>query len=202
MSSVPLVHSGVDARSAHVARLGERLAAAPDLLARVRAVVTYLSALPGVRRAEVVLETGGGAWAGEGNARVPPRDALRTNTALQAGGTRVGEILLWSSDGAPEAEVLLELLSGWMTAALYAPVGSQRQFLAARMPRATKAWGLTERQVRVLGHVVLGLSNKEIAALLHCAERTVEIHVTELLRRSGSSIRAMLTARFWSELPG
>jgi len=178
------------------------LAFAPDLPARARALVCYFSEFAGVRRAELVLDAGGGAWAGEGNARVPPRDALRKVAVLESAGTRVGEVWLWSSGGAAEAEALLGLITGWMAVALHAPLGTQRQLLAARMPRAAKAWGLTERQVRVLGHVVLGLSNKEIAALLQCAERTVEIHVTEILRRSATASRAMVTARFWSALQG
>ncbi len=177
------------------------MAAATDLPGRARACITYLAQLPGVRRAEVVLEAGGRTWAGEGNGRVAPLDAARKGWTLETAGLRVGEVLLWTSGGSPEAESLVDTLSGWLAAALHAPLVSQRQLLAARVPRAAKAWKLTDRQVRVLGHVVLGLSNKEIAGLLQCAERTVEIHVTELLRRSGAASRAMITARFWSDLP-
>jgi DNA-binding NarL/FixJ family response regulator len=45
---------------------------------------------------------------------------------------------------------------------------------------------------------VRGKSNKEIARSLACAENTVELHVTQLLRRASASSRAELIARYWS----
>lgn len=57
---------------------------------------------------------------------------------------------------------------------------------------------LTERKARVLAHLVRGETNKEIAVALDCAENTVELHVTWLLKAAGTSSRAELIARFWS----
>lgn len=57
---------------------------------------------------------------------------------------------------------------------------------------------LTERKARVLAHLVRGETNKEIAVALDCAENTVELHVTWLLKAAGTSSRAALIARFWS----
>lgn len=68
-----------------------------------------------------------------------------------------------------------------------------------RLRDVERRYALTPRQAEVLGQVVRGLSNKEIAATLGCAENTVELHVTEALRKSGCSSRAQLIARFWSE---
>lgn len=42
--------------------------------------------------------------------------------------------------------------------------------------------GLTERQVEVLAHVILGMSNKAICRKFDLAERTVKNHVTAVLR--------------------
>ncbi len=56
-------------------------------------------------------------------------------------------------------------------------------------------WGLSTRHARVLELVAEGLSNKEIAGQLACAEVTVENHVTELFRKSGARSRAGLVGR-------
>jgi DNA-binding NarL/FixJ family response regulator len=45
---------------------------------------------------------------------------------------------------------------------------------------------------------VQGLSNKEIAQRLDCAENTVELHVTQLLRKAGASSRTKVVAQFWA----
>ena len=67
-----------------------------------------------------------------------------------------------------------------------------------RLARAASKWALTRRQVEVLAQLVIGHANKTIAATLECAEATVEIHVTALLRRSETRSRAELVARFWT----
>jgi DNA-binding CsgD family transcriptional regulator len=68
----------------------------------------------------------------------------------------------------------------------------------SRLERTTVAWGLTRRQTQVLRLVVHGRANKEIACELACAESTVELHVTQLLRKAGVRSRAEIIARFWS----
>jgi DNA-binding CsgD family transcriptional regulator len=66
-----------------------------------------------------------------------------------------------------------------------------------RLVQATAEWGLTPRQSEVLALVVRGDANKAIAVALGCAESTVELHVTHLLRRAEVTSRAQLVARFW-----
>ncbi|HUJ62381.1 MAG TPA: helix-turn-helix transcriptional regulator [Kofleriaceae bacterium] len=68
-----------------------------------------------------------------------------------------------------------------------------------RLAHATRVWRLTPRQAEVLALVVAGLANKEIASRLACADNTVELHVTRLLRSASVSSRSQLIARFWSE---
>jgi DNA-binding CsgD family transcriptional regulator len=68
-----------------------------------------------------------------------------------------------------------------------------------RMTRCRRDWSLTRRQTEVLEILVRGKSNKEIASSLACAENTVELHITQLLRRASVSSRAELIARYWSE---
>ncbi|NOU30989.1 MAG: LuxR family transcriptional regulator [Polyangiaceae bacterium] len=66
------------------------------------------------------------------------------------------------------------------------------------LERATARWRLTKRQAQVLAVVVHGKSNKEVADELHCAENTVELHITQLLRRAGVKSRAELIAHYWT----
>ena len=51
----------------------------------------------------------------------------------------------------------------------------------------------TSREKEVLGMLVAGCSNKEIAAPLGIEERTVKAHVAKLLRKVGVSNRVMLS---------
>jgi DNA-binding CsgD family transcriptional regulator len=60
---------------------------------------------------------------------------------------------------------------------------------------AARGWGLTPRQAEVLMELVAGHSNKEIASELACSVRTVEIHVSAVLRKARASSRAELMAR-------
>lgn len=71
---------------------------------------------------------------------------------------------------------------------------------AERVAVATTTFALTRRQAAVLGLLIFGLANKEIAQELRCSEANVEMHVSALLRRTSSSSRLMLIARFWLEL--
>lgn len=60
---------------------------------------------------------------------------------------------------------------------------------------------LRPKQRAVLGLLAQGLSNKEIAASLGCAENTVEYHVSGLLRRYGVRSRAELLAKSLATKP-
>lgn len=68
-----------------------------------------------------------------------------------------------------------------------------------RVEHLRGAWSLTPRQAEVLGCVVAGRANKEIADELGCALRTVEVHVTQILRKAGVDSRASLIALVWSD---
>jgi DNA-binding NarL/FixJ family response regulator len=55
--------------------------------------------------------------------------------------------------------------------------------------------GVTRREGEVLGAVVARLSNAEIAPKLFISERTVESHVSALLRKLGATDRSELIER-------
>jgi DNA-binding CsgD family transcriptional regulator len=58
-------------------------------------------------------------------------------------------------------------------------------------------WHLTRKQHDVLRQVLLGHSYKTAAHALGCSQRTVERHMTELLRKAGADSRLTLVAAFW-----
>jgi len=63
---------------------------------------------------------------------------------------------------------------------------------AGRALSELAALGLTERQIEVLGYVVQGLRNKEIARLLDRSEVVVKKHVTAALQALGAPNRTKL----------
>lgn len=56
-------------------------------------------------------------------------------------------------------------------------------------------WGLTRREAEVLTLVVRGLTNKEMANELRCSAKTIELHVSHLLRKAGVPNRVRLLAK-------
>lgn len=76
-------------------------------------------------------------------------------------------------------------------------VDEPRTTLDGVAERAVRAWALTARQADVFRLVLEGLPNKEIAARLKLAPRTVEVHVTTLFEKAGVESRARLIAKTW-----
>jgi DNA-binding CsgD family transcriptional regulator len=70
----------------------------------------------------------------------------------------------------------------------------RRRSFEERLATATARWTLTERQRAVLACLARGMSNKEIAAELGCAEVTVENHLTAIFRKAGVDGRQRLVA--------
>lgn len=58
--------------------------------------------------------------------------------------------------------------------------------------------GLSNRQRQVLVMILDGMSNKEIANGLRCAEVTVEYHLTVLFRKARVASRTELVSAFWT----
>jgi DNA-binding CsgD family transcriptional regulator len=125
---------------------------------------------------------------------------------LQTGGTNVGRLDVEVPEGRSDAEVLDPILSCFAVALRSAgacpvpdsapPSAEQRSH---RTDAAARRWGLTPRQRETLDLVVQGLTNKEIAADLGCQEGTVEVHVSQILKKSGAGNRAGLVGKVWSE---
>jgi len=72
------------------------------------------------------------------------------------------------------------------------------RYLANRQHSADPLRQLTERERDVLQEVARGLSNKEIAAILHISEETVKVHIRNLLRKLDVRSRVAATV-MWLE---
>jgi len=60
--------------------------------------------------------------------------------------------------------------------------------------------GLTGREREILGHLVAGRTYAEIARALVISEKTVSVHVSNLLRKTGTSSRVEAAA--WARRSG
>ena len=72
------------------------------------------------------------------------------------------------------------------------------RYLANRQHSADPLRQLTERERDVLQEVARGLSNKEVAAILHISEETVKVHIRNLLRKLDVRSRVAATV-MWLE---
>ncbi|MCC6874097.1 MAG: hypothetical protein IT378_07290 [Sandaracinaceae bacterium] len=66
--------------------------------------------------------------------------------------------------------------------------------LEAKLRAAGERWRLSPRQCLVLDRVARGMSNKEIASELDCAEVTIENHLTAIFRKASVDGRGRLLA--------
>jgi DNA-binding CsgD family transcriptional regulator len=64
---------------------------------------------------------------------------------------------------------------------------------------AARRWGLTEREREVLVQIAHGRANKTISVELGCSDKTVELHVTRLLRKTEVDSRSALIAKMWQQ---
>jgi ATP/maltotriose-dependent transcriptional regulator MalT len=74
-----------------------------------------------------------------------------------------------------------------------APLRQRAEALAGTL-RGDAPGGLTPREVEVAAHVADGLTNKQIAALMHISERTAETHVQHILTKLGLANRTQIAA--------
>jgi DNA-binding CsgD family transcriptional regulator len=74
-----------------------------------------------------------------------------------------------------------------------APLRQRAEALAGTL-RGDAPGGLTRREAEVAAHVAQGLTNKQVAALMHISERTAETHVQHILTKLGLSNRTQIAA--------
>jgi DNA-binding CsgD family transcriptional regulator len=193
---------------ADLSAVARELAQYPNRKALADALVTLLRSMFGCTWMELWAADPGGRMQllslsgerGQGDTR---------HFVLETAGLTVGQLALELPDTAEArgVEELLRELVPWIAVALQVansgaaqPEPGGESELARRLRRAREVCQLTRRQVEVLEPVVLGKTNKEIATALGLSEGTVEVHVTNLLRKLGTSNRAGLVALFWGDL--
>ena len=69
-----------------------------------------------------------------------------------------------------------------------------------REEQPTETWGLTRRELEILGLVAEGLSNAQVARTLWVTEQTVKFHLSKTYRKLGVSNRT--EASRWAQLHG
>jgi DNA-binding NarL/FixJ family response regulator len=69
--------------------------------------------------------------------------------------------------------------------------------LEARLEEARRRWGLTPRHVSIVRLLARGDPNKEVATKLGLSVGTVEMNITEILRRGKVESRLQLVAKLW-----
>lgn len=80
------------------------------------------------------------------------------------------------------------------------PAAATSLYRAAALLREGESDPLTGREREVLHHLAHGLTNRQIAAELHCKENTVRTHVFNIARKLGLSRRAEMVR--WAMLRG
>jgi DNA-binding CsgD family transcriptional regulator/tetratricopeptide (TPR) repeat protein len=75
------------------------------------------------------------------------------------------------------------------------PLGGVAEAAAPNRPRDLA--GLTPREAEILEHLVAGQTYAEIAAALFISKKTVSVHVSHVLQKTGTSSRAQATAWAW-----
>jgi DNA-binding NarL/FixJ family response regulator len=79
-----------------------------------------------------------------------------------------------------------------------APLARDAAALAGRL-RGDGPGPLTAREREVADRVAQGLTNRQVAALMHISERTVESHVQHILTKLGLDNRTQIAARIATE---
>ena len=67
-----------------------------------------------------------------------------------------------------------------------------RQMMSADEPARKPLFGLTKRELDVVGAIVAGLSNRDIARKFAISEDTVKHHLTNIFDKTGASTRLEL----------
>jgi ATP/maltotriose-dependent transcriptional regulator MalT len=109
-------------------------------------------------------------------------------------------IALAGSPALDDARTALEMLDEWDVPAVRNALLRDRQAAGLPVPRGprassrTNSWGLTAREVEILGLLTDGLSNAELARRLYLSEKTVGHHVSAILRKLGEPTRSRAVA--------
>jgi DNA-binding CsgD family transcriptional regulator len=114
----------------------------------------------------------------------PATHAARLRKALQLGGEQSGFQVVRVELGSAAPAYFV-----WRPAVPSPPAGIVDQ--------RAREWRLTGRQHTALRLLAMGLSNKAVATEMKCAEKTVEVHVSAILKKAGASSRTSLLSKLF-----
>jgi DNA-binding NarL/FixJ family response regulator len=97
--------------------------------------------------------------------------------------------------GAPRAEVFAAVRAVAGGGSLLAPIATSAVLRRLRGDTPPESPSLTPRERMVLEHLARGLGNKQIAARLGIAERTVKFHVSSVFSKLGATNRTEAVTR-------
>jgi DNA-binding CsgD family transcriptional regulator len=127
--------------------------------------------------------------------------STRSTRPLTLAGREIGRLevdlpSLTSENSAPFFNALLPWIAVGLDSCRGGPVDPVRD-RSRTVADAARAWQLTPRQQQVLELLLRGCTNREIGAALGASVKTVEVHVSRLLRKSETGSRAALIAKLW-----
>ena len=150
-----------------------------------------------------VLETSMAAYPGEAylvaaDGRIACANALGIR-ALEARGVEAQEELARAVVSAEDSpfEVRVIRRVGLSPLSLVTRMAERHSSLEARLGVAAAQWSLSKRETEVLRELANGRANKDIVAGGTFSLRTVEVHVTALLRKASAASRLELVAKLW-----
>jgi DNA-binding CsgD family transcriptional regulator len=130
------------------------------------------------------------------------RSNARARALMESGGGQAVQ-LLWQAlgDPTPSADFEISPLFTYGNVVHYLAVQRAENGTGIdRLAIAVHRWKLTGQEAKVFANLVTGDSNRQIAAKIGCAERTVELHVTHILQRLDVESRNAAIAKFWTQL--
>jgi DNA-binding CsgD family transcriptional regulator len=99
--------------------------------------------------------------------------------------------------GARSGVVMTKLTGEGLPPLHLAFCSSQGDRVRFAIERARQRWKLTAREVEILAEVAAGRANRDISERLGVAPRTVELHVSSLLRKAHADSRSQLIVDLW-----
>lgn len=153
--------------------------------AHAQAEVARIGGTP--REVERAWEAAASAWKDIGRPHLRAYALLRQAKALVQGGDRRAAREPVSEAAAIARGIGAAVLELWL-----AELGSRD---AATAPEKEQPFGLTPREIEVLGLVSEGLSNREIATQLFISEKTAGVHVSNILAKLDVSSRVQAASR-------
>jgi DNA-binding CsgD family transcriptional regulator len=117
---------------------------------------------------------------------------------LDVQGSAMRLALAQATRGQRPPELVMTKLAAPGTPVRYVAIcGTHDDRVRFGIERARECWNLTAREAEVLAHIAGGHSNRDISEKLGAARRTVEAHVSSLLRKAYADTRSQLVIDLW-----